>query len=245
LQRSIPDFQALYDQSKKVVLIDDGGLLRNPIRQYKVPVFHPCRKRTRSMDIQFLPSPPTDNLYKFMAIFGAWALLILALFVMSIGYISFKSREESQQAIAYTRSVGTVLHIQDRLDAIQAGRLNDAIVTWSPIQDGSDTEKAFLRKALQNNKEYLARHQGDAERHDAWTFWQILEATHGIVFILIFGGVGIFCFIYGFRRWYKRVQRVSDAILLGKQTLQELTNQKLKRDLEAATQTPQLSPPTP
>jgi len=191
------------------------------------------------MDIQLLPSPPTDNLYKFMAIFGAWVLLILALFVMGIGYLSFKSREESQQAIAYTRSVGTVLHIQDRLDAIQAGRLNDAIVTWFFFNDTAATEKAFLRKALQNNKEYLAHHQGDAERHEAWTFWQILEATHSIVFILALGGVGIFCFMYGFRRWYKRVQRVSDAILLGKQTFQEMTNQKLKCELEAAAQTPQ------
>lgn len=159
--------------------------------------------------------------------------------MMGIGYLSFKGKEESQQAIAYTRSVSTVLHIQDRLDAIQAGRLNDAIVTWSPFQDGSDTEKAFLRKALQSNKEYLAHHQGDAERHDAWTFWQILDATHSIIFILVLGGVGIFCFMYGFRRWYQRVQRVSDAILLSKQIFQEMTNQKLKCELEALPTPPQ------
>lgn len=193
------------------------------------------------MDIKFLPTPPTDNLYKFMAIFGAWALLILALFMMGIGYLGFKSKEETQQTIAYYRTTSTVQHIQDRLAAIQAGRLKDAIVPWAPLHDGSGAEKAFLQNALRNNQAYLAHHHDDADRHDIWTYWQIFSATHGIYFILALGGTGIFCFLFGFRRW-QHIQSVSDAILDGELTFQKMTNQKLQRELEAMASHPPSHP---
>lgn len=193
------------------------------------------------MDIKFLPTPPTDNLYKFMAIFGAWALLILAVFMMGVGYLGFKSKEETQQTIAYYRTTSTVRHIQDRLAAIQAGRLEDAIVSWAPLHDGSDAEKTFLQNALQNNQTYLAHHHGDADRHDVWTFWQIFSATDGLFFILVLGGTGIFCFIFGFLRW-QHIQSISDAILRGELAFQEMTNQKIRCELEATAPSPPKSP---
>jgi len=197
------------------------------------------------MDIKFLPTPPTDNLYKFMAIFGAWALLILAGFMMGIGYLGFKSRQEMQQTVAYYRTTGTIRDIQDRLAAIQAGRPKDAIVSWAPLHDGSDAEKAFLQNALKSNQAYLARHHDDLDRHDVWTFWQIFSATDGLFFILVLGGVGIFCFIFGFLRW-RHIQHISNAILHGELAFQEMANQKLQLELEAMTPPPSQPPhPTP
>lgn len=193
------------------------------------------------MDIKFLPTPPTDNLYKFMAIFGAWALLTLALFMMGIGYLGFKSKEETQQTIAYYRTTSAVQHIQDRLAAIQAGRLKDAIVPWAPLHDGSEAEKVFLQNALRNNQAYLAHHHDDADRHDIWTYWQIFSATGGIYFILALGVTGIPCFLFGFFRW-QHIQSVSDAILDGQLAFQKMTNQKLQCELEAKVSSPPQSP---
>ncbi len=194
------------------------------------------------MDIQFLPSPPTDNLYKFMAIFGAWALLILAVFLMGVDFLAFKSKVEAQQTIAYYRATHNVQLIQDRLAAIQAGRLNDAIVPWAPLHDGSDSEKAFLQNGLQNNQAYVTRHKDDADRDDVQTDWQILSAVHGLFYILVFTGIGILCLIPGFYRWWT-IQRVSDALLDSELDFQKMTNQKLRRELDAATQSP--APPAP
>lgn len=194
------------------------------------------------MDIQFLPSPPTDNLYKFMAIFGAWALLILSVFLMGTDYLAFKSKVEAQQTIAYYRATHNVKLIQDRLAAIQAGRLNDAIVPWAPHHDGSDSEKVFLQNGLQNNQAYVTHHQDDADRDDVQTDWQILSAIHGLFYILVFGGVGIFCLISGFYRWW-RIQRISDALQDNELAFQKMTNQKLQRKLDAVTQPP--APPAP
>lgn len=193
------------------------------------------------MDIQLLPAPPTDNLYKFMAIFGAWTLLILAVFMMGVDYLVYKSKEEMQQTVAYYRATDNIQHIQDRLAAIQAGQLNKAIVWWAPIHDGSKAEKIYLQNDLQLNQAYLNRHQGDDHRHDAKTYWKIFSAIHAIVYILVLGGIGIFCLVSGFYRWW-RVQRISDDMLLDQQNCQKMTNKKLKLELETMA-TP--SPPTP
>lgn len=194
------------------------------------------------MDIPFLPSPPTDNLYKFMAILGAWTLLILAVFLMGVDYLAFKSKEEAQQTIAYYRAAHNVQLIQDRLAAIQAGRLNDAIVPGSSPHDGSNSERTRLQNGLQNNQDYVTRHQDDAYRDDAQTDWQILSAIHGLYYILVLGGVGIFCLIPGFYRWW-RIQRVSDDLLDSQLKFQKMTNQKLQLKLDAVNQPP--PPPVP
>lgn len=194
------------------------------------------------MDIPFLPSPPTDNLYKFMAIFGAWALLILMVFLMGVDYLAFESKVEAQQTTAYYRAAHNVQLIQDRLAAIQAGRLNDAIVPWAPLHDGSDSEKAFLQDGLQNNQTYVTRHKDDANRDDVQTSWQILSAIHGLFYILVFVGVGIFCLVLGFYRWW-RIQRVSDDLQDSQLKFQKMTNQKLQRKQDAVNQPP--LPPLP
>ena len=145
-----------------------------------------------------LPSIPTDNLYKFVAISG------LALCAFAVTYPTSKALELKNSAI---ETHAQIRKLQIELDGLSADV--DAFKSKAPEQRRQEEHAALSKslKAIQLKKVDIdaAVEKLDLNRDWAWAY---------LLFAAIAGLVGSIATTRGFRLWYNRVQRPQDQKLL-------------------------------
>ncbi|RBC02804.1 hypothetical protein C3E97_008600 [Pseudomonas sp. MWU12-2115] len=160
--------------------------------------------------MQWLPSPPTDNLYKFMAIFGLWLLLGLLLLFAWFGYMNFKLDEESRDNQHYYFSKNMKLDISRRLASLEANNSGENKLEWVPENSSPDQEKSFLKEALKNHEEtmestkYVLKSQTGRDL-------KIFEASGALWILWLYVAIAIACPYLGFKWWYKKIQLPNEA----------------------------------
>ncbi len=144
------------------------------------------------MNIQGLPSLPTDNLYKFMALSGVVLLLVAPIFWAKF-YISHSERTHA--AIASLDYLPPPEYYSFKAKLLRGESL--------PKEDIELIEKfdSLRNKSSQLGHDYLL--------YDRFTYLVTILAIS-----LALLGISLTCF--GFRLWYLRVQKPLDLLLLKK-----------------------------
>ena len=143
-----------------------------------------------------LPTPPTDNLYKFMAITG------LALMVLSFVPLEIAVRDLHLRAIE--------LGGQNKILTIELQRLNEQseAAPHAPGKSG-DERREHLRDLWTQARIKQAQIATTKEQLEA-----TLEKYRDYVFFSSVGvGIGGFLSVLGFSLWYKRLQRYQDEAI--------------------------------
>lgn len=179
--------------------------------------------------MNFLPKPPTDNLYKFVAILGLWMII----FTMAIGFfINFMTYQIDQETEAVVRLMGydsKLSRIERRLQSIEAGELGENILEAAPVHDGSEEEMSYLADVKDRIKENMNKLESRGADYVqavnvAWTI-----KLHWLLYI--FPALSCLFFWFGFRQWYLKIQKPSDYALEQQRRISELTIKKLEQEI--------------
>lgn len=180
--------------------------------------------------MNWIPQPPTDNLYKFAAIWGLRLMLGASLFIAWLVSVDIKARSKLDATQNYLRSSATSLQISRRIESINAGAIDKDKPDWVPTQWSSEHELKVLEDAL-------LKHQASMERNK-----EVMDAntTSDLEFtqrrdVRAFGGFYAFLaaslFVLGFGGWWRRVHRIENAIRDAELKARELTNEKLQIEI--------------
>nr|PMK12041.1 hypothetical protein BCU07_11075 [Vibrio sp. 10N.261.54.E10] len=180
--------------------------------------------------VNFFPTPPTDNLYKFCAIFGAWLVAgVIALFML-LGYVMYDAEKQLIAQTHHIRTTGNYQRVLDRLESIEQGNLGENIIEWTLISDGSEQEVQGLLQIKSNHEKAIKEYE-EAIRTDYRNAFDIAEATGVMWVILILITIAVFFFYFGFKYWYVKVQKVSDELMLTDLKIKRLTLIQLEQEL--------------
>ncbi|SYZ83251.1 Uncharacterised protein [Vibrio paracholerae] len=177
----------------------------------------------------FFPTPPTDNLYKFCAIFGAWLVAaVVALFVL-LEYVTYDLEKQSLAQMHHFRTTSNYQKIVDRLSSIEQGDLGENIIEWLPNSDGSVQEVKHLHEIKSNYQKLIEEYENEV-RIDYGEIIEVVDATRIMWLIYVLIGLAAFCFYFGFKYWYVKVQKVSDELMQKDLAIKRLTLEQLERE---------------
>jgi hypothetical protein len=140
-----------------------------------------------------LPQPPTDNLYKFMAIFG----LIMYLFmpVLLLLRLDQVEREKLEVGLGKEALIYHTAEFQSQIDQLK--KAGDAGVQ----QKFDDGFKALMEESLR------LRQKSD------FADVSLVNATHLLVILPFDLVIGSLLMVGGFLLWYYKLQRYQDRII--------------------------------
>lgn len=173
-----------------------------------------------------LPTPPTDNLYKFVAIIGMWIFGFTMLFAGTLFFSAYKYEVLlGQQAQISTLNLD-VIHADRRIDAINKGELSAyKIQGFSDFKDPQE-EKRFLtnwKRYVVSNIETIDN-QVDREKRDNFDqiqvlgvfaipvddYVKLLDSAWILAAIEVPLCLSLLMIYTGFTRWYILYQRPRD-----------------------------------
>ena len=160
--------------------------------------------------MRFISSIPTDNFHKFKAVLGLIISMIFLIFLVYFKYLSYHYEKAGDLQVAAYSAKETLEKLNCRLEALNNGNLEEC--PFDPnLKDGSTREikSLIFRKGVQERQiaEYQ-RHAGIAKPLDdniEWGVASYLDAIFGGI-----AGIGIVMFIFGFRDWRFKVQKIAD-----------------------------------
>jgi len=180
--------------------------------------------------MKWLPSPPTDNLYKFMSIFGLWLLLGLVLLFAWLGYLNFQVKKEGERSQAYFISTNMELKISTRLASIKAKHFNENRLEWVLPDTGIEQEQKILQMALDNHRQIIEKNK-DALNHNIDGMLEMLESMGFLWIMPIYVFLAVGCPYFGFTRWYRYIQKPSEAAHELDCRLKEATLRKIESEI--------------
>lgn len=158
--------------------------------------------------MKIIPSPPTDNLYKFVAIFGLWLCTVLVVFLGFTNYLVYESAQEARLTGYYVFAEGRINEVSRRIKAIDEGRKLDDLVADIPRMPSLAQEREFLENIRTRFQKNLAERKPVPQWRSQ--FFEQLDAMGGEYTVAAFSLVAVGCFYFGFRGWYRNVQGPSE-----------------------------------
>ncbi len=149
-------------------------------------------------------SPPTDNLYKFLAVFGLVLLLLgVWLFVRDIDG-QMNARMEALRAIrevvrAESESQEAMDLLSEAANNIKEGKETYPVYAEARRIDGLSDETMAAFRALEIAGDEAAYLKGRSK----WIYWGSI----------VIAAIGLDLMIGGYWFWYVKVQKLEDAIL--------------------------------
>jgi len=71
--------------------------------------------------MQWLPSPPTDNIYKLLAVFGLWLIAGALTLVSIFTYLDYRFQKETREESHHSQTEQMVNDFTKRIEALEKG----------------------------------------------------------------------------------------------------------------------------
>jgi hypothetical protein len=183
--------------------------------------------------MNWLPTPPTDNLYKFLAIFGTWGLLFVFGSLLVLSYQNHEHDEFSKKLKAVYSEESWIRKAEARVKSLKENRLAESSIPEISNRFSPKEELLFLSNAIALSKERLAQLKEFTKQPPENIFPFLASIRFDWWLLGILNGTFV-CFYFGFRQWLV-LQRASDELLqldltLKKAQVKELNRGRLRRD---------------
>ncbi len=183
--------------------------------------------------MNFLPKPPTDNLYKLIALIGTWLVTIGVFYLIVIAILEYRLELVSKKQVILFSAQDKIELIDQRLNSIEKGNLDESILAWSPHIDGNQKEVDFLNSQLEKLKNLENKFLPIVQNNEPQKYSNYLFKTYlHVLFSIILFFVGGTMFYVGYRLWYSRVQKCIDQQQQYDLKIKRLTALKLLRELK-------------
>jgi hypothetical protein len=181
--------------------------------------------------MNWFPTPPTDNLYKFLAVLGAWGMLFVLALLVLLSYQNYEHAEYNKKLSFLYSEQSWLQKAELRLKSLKENRPGENSIPSISTSFSPKDEALFLTNAATLSRERLAELK-DLTRRPPESIFPVLAAIHFDQLLL-----GIFPFVFGslyfgFRQWLA-LQRISDEMLkldltLKRKQVQEASRMRLR-----------------
>lgn len=187
-----------------------------------------------------IPSTPTDNIYKFMAISGLWFFVgFIALYIWLVN-TQIQLDKESLRSKSYFFSVNMERNINNRLSSIENKKLDENRLDWIPVSYTPEQEKKFLNKALKNHQDTIEKNKDVLDSNTGEELklierWDVRIA--GILYIALM----VCLTLFGFSRWITKTHIVDEELRNLERDIKVKTLEKLELEINQIKLTNQLT----
>lgn len=161
--------------------------------------------------MNWLPTPPTDNLYKFLAIFGTWGLLFVFGSLLALSYQNHEHAEFNKKLMSVYSEEGWLRKAEARVKSLKENRVGENTIPEISSRFPPKEELLFLSSAIDLSKERLAQLK-EITKQPPENIFPFLASIHFDWWLLGVLGGTLACFYFGFRQWLV-LQRTSDELL--------------------------------
>lgn len=176
--------------------------------------------------MNILPSTPTDNIYKFMAISGLWFIAGFIFLYVWLIKTEVDLKNHSQLIRSYSDSKIILNKINLRLESIRANKISDNLIDWIPADTDIESEKIILSEAKKNHQEYIdkVKNKVDKEVGEELKLFERLDIKIiSFIYIILTAALTVF----GFSGWFKKTHKIEEQtraidLLIKQKTLEKI-----------------------
>ncbi|AZF07763.1 hypothetical protein [Pseudomonas sp. R5-89-07] len=161
--------------------------------------------------MQWLPSPPTDNIYKLLAVFGLW-LIAGALTLFSIfSYLDYRSQKETREESYHSQTERMVNSFTKRIRALEEG--TPELHKIADLPDTFNNDITFLKNSLAMQEKNLSKYkQRKRDNLDTFMDYLLVHETEFYIFVGLYATLTSLCTVIGFSRWFQKIQKPSEVL---------------------------------
>ena len=176
--------------------------------------------------MNILPSTPTDNIYKFMAISGLWFIAGFIFLYTWFIKTEIDLANQSQKIRSYSDSKVILNKINLRLESINTNEISANKLDWIPIDMDIKTEKIILLGAKDNHQKYIDKATKDIDKeigNELKLFDRLDVRIVSIAYIILM----VFLTVFGFFGWFKKSHKIDEQtreidLLIKQKTLEKI-----------------------
>jgi hypothetical protein len=186
--------------------------------------------------MNWLPTPPTDNLHKYIALNGLWFIYGVLALLTVLHYQNFEHEEFNKRQSSLFSKQDAVRKFESRINSLANGKLTENNIPGISSHFNPKEEKVFLENAIVLNQQDISSLSEETKKPPT-SWFSLLVHFHVDKFLVVFLGVGLVLTYCGFRSWAKS-QRVVDEIqrhdlALKRFHLKEANSSRFKRGIPA------------
>lgn len=187
-----------------------------------------------------IPSTPTDNIYKFMAISGLWFIAGFIVLYIWLANTQLQLDKESLRSQSYFFSVNMERNIKTRLASIENEKFDENRLDWVPSSYTLEQEENFLSQALKNHQDSINENKNVLDSNTGEELrlierWDVRLA--GALYIALMIGLTWF----GFSRWVTKTHFVDEELRNLERDIKLKTLNKLELETSQIKLTSQLT----
>lgn len=96
--------------------------------------------------MQWLPSPPTDNIYKLLAVFGLWLIAGALTLVSIFSYLDYRFQKETREESHHSQTEQMVNDFTKRIEALEKG--TPELHKIADLPESFNNDVTFLKNSL-------------------------------------------------------------------------------------------------
>lgn len=183
--------------------------------------------------MNWFPTPPTDNLYKFLAIIGAWGMLFVVGFFVTLNYQNYEYAEFNKKTSLIYADESWIRKAELRVKSLKEGRDGDNAIPEISNRFAPMDELVFLTSAIRLFTERLETMK-ELTKRPPNNLFPYLESIHVEWWLPAIFGLLLIAFQIGFSQW-RVLQGISDELLrldltLKRRQVNERNRRKLTRN---------------
>jgi len=178
-----------------------------------------------------LPNPPTDNIYKFMAISGLWLFVGFVVLYIWLVSVQIQLDKDSVRLQSYYFSVNIKRNIERRLSSIEKKEYDKSRLDWVPSSWSVGQEVLFLNKALENHEKTINRNKGSLNSNTGENL-KLFERTDLRAAFVLYVALMVGLIWFGFSRWIKVTHSINEQIKELDRDIKLKTLQKLELEIK-------------
>ncbi|MBJ2245425.1 hypothetical protein [Pseudomonas haemolytica] len=161
--------------------------------------------------MQWFPTPPTDNLYKFFAISGLLMLGGALAIIVALAYLDYRTEKETDEALYNFSSTQNQSKYSARITALQSGLAHKDLIPNLSIELNNNLE--FLKKVV-DIQSMMGGTQKPREPDLLDITFSFVSAREwfSLVLLVLYAGIASTSSFLGLRYWYKRIQVPSERL---------------------------------
>lgn len=165
------------------------------------------------MAIQWIPTPPTDDLAKYVAITGLWLTLGFSAILLFVVYNNYRLDERTQLVIQMASTLHFKEDVEIRIQSLEDGHPNENKL---PISSGMTPkeELPFLKNIDKTLDSKLSELQADGKANNSQAVYAWLRRGYVYFWPPIALAGSLLLTFFGFMRWREKQKRADEMFAL-------------------------------